>query len=126
MDKTILFTDKAPAPIGPYSQGVSAAGMLYLSGQIALHPETGVLETDNIDAETHRVMLNIKALLEAKSLSFNNVIKTSIFLKNMDDFAKVNAVYGSYFQGDFPARETVQVSRLPKDVNVEISMIAAL
>ena len=126
MDKTILFTDKAPAPIGPYSQGVSAAGMLYLSGQIALHPETGVLETDNIDAETHRVMLNIKALLEAKSLSFNNVIKTSIFLKNMDDFAKVNAVYGSYFQGDFPARETVQVSRLPKEVNVESSMIAAL
>jgi 2-iminobutanoate/2-iminopropanoate deaminase len=126
MEKSILFTDKAPAPIGPYSQGVAAAGMLYLSGQIALHPETGVLEIDNIDAETHRVMLNIKALLDAKALSFNNVIKSTIFLKNMDDFAKVNAVYGSYFQGDFPARETVQVSRLPKDVNVEISMIAAL
>jgi len=126
MEKSILFTDKAPAPIGPYSQGVASGGILYLSGQIALHPETGVLEIDNIEQETHRVMQNIKALLEAKSLSFQNVIKTTIFLKDMDDFAKVNAVYGSYFQGDYPARETVQVSRLPKDVHVEISMMAAL
>jgi len=126
MRKKIVFTEQAPAPIGPYSQGVISGGILYLSGQIALNPATGELETDTIENETHRVMQNILALLETQSLGFQDVVKTTIFLKDMNDFAKVNAVYGSYFQGDYPARETVQVSRLPKDVQVEISMMAAL
>lgn len=124
MEKKIIFTDKAPAPIGPYSQGVQAGNFLFLSGQIALHPETGLLVQDSIEAETTRVMENIAALLQAAGAGWHQVVKTTIFLKDMDDFARVNAVYGSFFTGDFPARETVQVARLPKDVRVEISVTA--
>lgn len=124
MDKKIIYTEKAPAPIGPYSQGVRTGNMIFLSGQIAIHPETGVIIQDSIEAETGQVMKNIQALLETEGCNFSNIIKTSIFLKDMDDFARVNAVYGSFFESDFPARETVQVARLPKDVRVEISVIA--
>lgn len=124
MSKKIIFTKDAPAPIGPYSQAVIAGGMVYLSGQIALHPETGNLVNDSLESETHQVMKNIKSLLTASGSDFSKVIKTSIFLKDMNHFAAVNAVYGSYFSGDFPARETIEVARLPKDVQVEISMIA--
>lgn len=124
MDKKIIFTEKAPAPIGPYSQGVRAGNMLFLSGQIAINPETGTIIQDSIEAETGQVMKNILALLETEGCNFSNIIKTSIFLKDMDDFGKVNGVYGSFFEKDFPARETVQVARLPKDVRVEISVIA--
>lgn len=122
--KKIIHTTQAPAPIGPYSQAVQAGGFLFVSGQIPINPASGELILDNIEQETHQVMANIKAILEVAGLDFANIVKTSIFLKNMDDFAKVNAVYGEYFTADFPARETVQVSRLPKDVNVEISVIA--
>ncbi len=124
MDKKIIFTEKAPAPIGPYSQGVRTGNMLFLSGQIAINPETGTIIQDSIEAETGQVMKNILALLETEGCNFSNIIKTSIFLKDMDDFAKVNGVYGAFFEKDFPARETVQVARLPKDVRVEISVIA--
>lgn len=124
MDKKIIFTEKAPAPIGPYSQGVRTGNMLFLSGQIAINPETGAIIQDSIEAETAQVMKNILALLETEGCNYSNIIKTSIFLKDMDDFAKVNGVYGSFFEKDFPARETVQVARLPKDVRVEISVIA--
>lgn len=123
--KKIIFTEKAPAPIGPYSQAVVAGNMLYTSGQIALHPETGELITSDIETETKQVMENMKAVLDAAGTSFENVIKSTIFISNMDDFAKINGVYGSYFnESSAPARETVQVARLPKNVNVEISMIA--
>jgi len=125
--KKIIFTDKAPAPIGPYSQAVSAGNMLYTSGQIALHPETGELITSDIEAETKQVMENMKAVLDAAGTNFGNVIKATIFISNMDDFARINTVYGSYFdEANAPARETVQVAKLPKNVNVEISMIALL
>lgn len=123
--KKIIFTEKAPAPIGPYSQAVVAGNMLYTSGQIALHPETGELITSDIETETKQVMENMKAVLEAAGTSFENVIKATIFISNMDDFAKINGIYGSYFdEANAPARETVQVAKLPKNVNVEISMIA--
>ena len=123
--KKIIFTEKAPAPIGPYSQAVVAGNVLYTSGQIALHPETGELITSDIETETKQVMENMKAVLDAAGTSFENVIKSTIFISNMDDFAKINGVYGSYFnESSAPARETVQVARLPKNVNVEISMIA--
>ncbi len=124
--KKIIHTTQAPAPIGPYSQAVRAGGFLFVSGQIPINPQSGDLIMDSIENETHQVMANIKAILQVEGLGFPNIVKTSIFLKNMDDFAKVNATYGEYFSGDFPARETVQVSRLPKDVNVEISVIAVL
>ncbi|OYQ33109.1 reactive intermediate/imine deaminase [Flavobacterium cyanobacteriorum] len=124
--KKIIFTDKAPAPIGPYSQAVLSGNTLYTSGQIALHPETGVLITTDIETETKQVMENMKAVLEAAGMDFENVIKATIFISNMDDFARINSIYGSYFnEKTAPARETVQVARLPKSVNVEISMIAA-
>lgn len=124
--KKIIFTDKAPAPIGPYSQAVLSGNTLYTSGQIALHPETGELITTDIETETKQVMENMKAVLEAAGMDFENVIKATIFISNMDDFARINSVYGSYFnEKTAPARETVQVARLPKSVNVEISMIAA-
>lgn len=122
--KKIINTSKAPAPIGPYSQAVSFNGMLFISGQIAINSESGELVMDDIETEAHQVMKNLQAILEEAGMSFDNVIKTSIFLKSMGDFSKVNGVYGSYFSGDFPARETVEVSVLPKHVNVEISMIA--
>jgi 2-iminobutanoate/2-iminopropanoate deaminase len=122
----IIHSPEAPAPIGPYSQAVRAGDFLYCSGQIAIDPGTGQLVQDDIEAETHRVMKNIGALLGAAGADFSQVVKTSIFLKDMNDFARVNAVYGSYFSGDFPARETVQVSVLPRNVNVEISVTAFL
>ncbi|KAF2519240.1 RidA family protein [Flavobacterium salilacus subsp. salilacus] len=125
--KKIIFTDKAPAPIGPYNQAVLTGNMLYTSGQIALHPETGELITSDIETETKQVMENMKAVLEAAGMGFDNVIKTTIFISDMNDFAKINGVYGAYFNEETaPARETVQVACLPKNVNVEISMIAAL
>lgn len=122
--KEILHTTQAPAPIGPYSQGVKVGNFHFLSGMIAINPESGELVLDSIESETHQVMNNIGALLQSAGLTFQNVVKTSIFLSDMNDFAKVNAIYGTYFTSDYPARETVQVSRLPKDVNVEISVIS--
>lgn len=125
MDKIIIQSDQAPAPIGPYSQAVKAGNFLFASGQIALDPKTGALVTGTIETETHQVMKNIEVVLAEAGLEFTNVVKTTIFLMDMNDFTKVNAVYGSYFKNNFPARETVQVSGLPKGVNVEISVVAA-
>lgn len=122
--KEIIFTPNAPAPIGPYSQAVRVGGTCYLSGQIAMDPATGDLMIDDLDTETHQVMKNIKELLAACGLGFEHVVKTSIFLQNMGDFAQINEIYGSYFEKDFPARETIEVAGLPKGVNVEISLIA--
>ena len=123
--KKIIHTPHAPAPIGPYSQAVLLNGILYCSGQIAIDPLTSRLITGAIENETHQVMKNIKALLTAAGMDFSHIIKSSIFISDMNNFAKINEVYGSYFSKDFPARETVQVSRLPKDVNIEISVIAS-
>lgn len=123
--KKIIFTDKAPAPIGPYNQGVLVGSTLYTSGQIALNPSTMELVLDDIETETKQVMENMKAVLEATDMTFENVVKATIFIMNMGDFARINSVYGSYFdEKTAPARETVQVACLPKNVNVEISMIA--
>jgi 2-iminobutanoate/2-iminopropanoate deaminase len=124
MEKKIILTNNAPAPIGPYSQAVFFNGILYASGQIAINPETGDLVTDTIENETHQVMHNVKAILNAAELDFSNIIKTSIFLTDMGQFGKVNEIYGSYFTDNPPARETIQVAALPKGVNVEISVIA--
>ena len=124
MSKTIVNTSNAPAPIGPYSQAVKAGGFLFLSGQVAIIPGTSDLKNENITEETRQVMENLKAVLDEAGLSFKDVVKTTIFLKEMSSFAEVNAEYGNYFETDFPARETVAVKTLPKDVNVEISMIA--
>lgn len=125
--KQIIFTEKAPAPIGPYNQAVLTGNTLYTSGQIAINPVTGELVTDTIEAETKQVMENMKAVLEAAGMTFDNVVKTSIFIMNMGDFGTINTVYGSYFnKKTAPARETVQVACLPKNVNVEISMVAVL
>ncbi|MBP6550057.1 MAG: RidA family protein [Flavobacterium sp.] len=125
--KNIIFTENAPAPIGPYNQAVLVGNTLYTSGQIAINPKTGELVTANIEAETKQVMENMKAVLEAAGMTFENVVKTSIFIMNMGDFGTINTVYGSYFnEKTAPARETVQVACLPKNVNVEISMIAVL
>ena len=125
MNKQIINTTDAPAPIGPYSQAVKAGSLLFISGQIALKPGTAELITGNIKEETEMVMQNLQAILETAGLGFANVIKTTIFLKEMASFAPVNEVYGKFFESDFPARETVAVKELPKDVNVEISMIAS-
>lgn len=123
--KTIITTSKAPAPIGPYSQAVLSGNILYTSGQIAFNPETMALVLDDIKTETKQVMENMKAVLTEAGMTFENVVKTSIFISDMNNFSQINEVYGSYFNEDTaPARETVQVARLPKDVNVEISMIA--
>jgi 2-iminobutanoate/2-iminopropanoate deaminase len=123
--KKIIYTDKAPAPIGPYNQAVLVGNTLYTSGQIALNPSTMELVLDTIEIETKQVMENMKAVLEAAEMTFENVVKTSIFIMDMNDFAKINTVYGSYFdEKTAPARETVQVAGLPKGVNVEISMLA--
>ena len=124
MPKEVINTDKAPTPIGPYSQAVRANGMVFLSGQVAFVPSTGELELSNLESETHQVMKNIQSVLDEAKISFEHVIKTTIFLSDMSLFAEVNAVYGTYFKGDFPARETVAVKGLPRGVNVEISMIA--
>lgn len=123
--KNTINTTKAPQAIGPYSQAVSINNLLFISGQIPINPETGELVQGGVGEETHQVMKNLKAILEQAGASFSTAVKTSIFLKNMDDFSLVNEIYASYFEeGNYPARETVQVSKLPKDVNVEISMIA--
>lgn len=124
MAKKIIQTDNAPAPIGPYSQAVAAGNMLFISGQVALVPATGELNNPDIPTETGQVMENLKAILTAASADFSHVVKTTIFLSDMSLFAQVNEVYGRYFDADFPARETVAVKGLPKNVNVEISMIA--
>lgn len=123
--KKIITTLEAPAPIGPYNQAVLTGNTLYTSGQIAINPETSELVLDDIKTETTQVMKNLKAVLNAADMTFENVIKSSIFISNMDDFANINDVYGSYFNdATAPARETVQVAKLPKNVNVEISVIA--
>lgn len=123
--KKIIYTENAPAPIGPYNQAVLVGNTLYTSGQIALNPKTMELVLDDIETETKQVMENMKAVLAAADMTFENVIKTSIFIMNMDDFTRINSVYGSYFdEATAPARETVQVACLPKNVNIEISMIA--
>lgn len=123
-NKKIIHTAAAPAPIGPYSQGVKKGNMLFVSGQIALDPLTQELVGSNIEAETQQVMQNLKAVLNAAGMDFSAVIKTSIFLSDMSLFPKVNEIYGQYFTGEFPARETVAVKGLPKNVNVEISAVA--
>jgi len=125
MEKKIIKTDKAPAPIGPYSQAVWAGDLLFISGQIALNPSTNELLVTNTVEETHQVMKNIGAILEAAELDFNHIIKATIFLSDMSLFNDVNTAYGSYFTENFPARETVAVKGLPKNVNVEISIIAS-
>jgi 2-iminobutanoate/2-iminopropanoate deaminase len=126
MHKKIIQTVEAPAPIGPYNQAVLVNNTLYASGQIAIDAATGQLVTENITAETHLVMKNLKAILTAAGMGFQNVVKCTIFIKNMDDFAAINEVYGQYFTEMPPARETVEVARLPKNVNVEISCIAVV
>ncbi len=125
MAKKIINTNNAPAPIGPYSQAVMTGNLLFMSGQIALKPGTGELATADIIEETHQVMQNIKAVLAEAGMDFSNVVKTTIFLSDMNLFGQVNEIYGKYFEGDFPARETLAVKGLPKNVNVEISMTAA-
>ena len=124
MSKQIIFTSEAPAPIGPYSQAVKAGNTLYVSGQIALDAESGEMINANITEETHQVMKNMDAVLQAAGMNFDQVVKCSIFVKDMGQFATINEAYGMYFKQDPPARETVEVARLPKDVNVEISCIA--
>ena len=124
MEKEIITTAFAPAPIGPYNQAVLSGNMLFISGQICIDSASGNLKNADLQEETHQVMRNLKAILQQTGMNFSNVVKTTIFLTDMDRFAEVNEVYGSYFQANFPARETVQVSALPKFVNVEISMIA--
>ena len=124
MDKIIINTPDAPAPIGPYNQSVLAGNLFFISGQICLDPKTGELINGDIKEETTQVMKNLQAILHEAGMQFNRVVKTTIFLTDRKQFAEVNEVYGSFFNGDYPARETVEVSALPKFVNVEISMIA--
>lgn len=124
MAKQIINTPDAPAPIGPYNQAIKTGNMLFISGQVALIPGTGELVSGSVADEAHRVMQNLQAILSAAGMNFSQVVKTTIFLSDMNLFAAVNEVYGSYFSGDYPARETVAVKGLPKNVNVEISMIA--
>lgn len=120
-----INTPNAPAAIGPYSHAVVVNGMVYISGQVAMNPDTKEIVSSGVADETHQVMKNLEAILKEVGTSFDKVIKATIFLQNMDDFPTVNEVYGSYLtEGKFPARETVQVARLPRNVNVEISMIA--
>jgi 2-iminobutanoate/2-iminopropanoate deaminase len=126
MSRTIINTSNAPAPIGPYSQAVKTGNLLFISGQVALKPGTNDLAMGDIMEEAHQVMHNLKAILSEAGMSFDNVVKTTIFLSDMGLFTDVNEVYGKYFNGSFPARETVAVKTLPKNVNVEISMIAAV
>ena len=124
MEKKIINTKEAPAPIGPYSQAVQTGSLLFVSGQVAIDPKTGELDNANINAEAQRVMMNLQTLLHEAQMDFSNVIKTTIFLSDMSLFAQVNEVYSGYFTGDYPARETVAVKGLPKNANVEISVIA--
>jgi 2-iminobutanoate/2-iminopropanoate deaminase len=126
MSKTIISTSNAPAPIGPYSQAVLTENMLFISGQVCIDPATGGLKNKDVHEETHQVMHNLKAILQQANMDFANVVKTTIYLTDMNRFSEINEIYGKYFDGNsnFPARETVQVSALPRFVNVEISMIA--
>lgn len=124
MSKEVIYSSKAPEPIGPYSQAIMAGNTLFVSGQIPIDSATGNIITGDISAETQQVMKNLKAVLDAAGMDFMNVVKCSIFLNDMNNFPKVNEAYGQYFKTNPPARETVEVSRLPKDVNVEISCIA--
>jgi 2-iminobutanoate/2-iminopropanoate deaminase len=126
MEKRIIVTPEAPEPIGPYNQAVMAGNLLFISGQVAINPKNGAIEAKDIFEETHQVMHNLRAVLHASGLDFKNVVKTTIFLTDMTLFTSVNEVYGKYFNGEFPARETVAVRGLPKNVNVEISMIAVI
>ena len=126
MSKEIIQTSKVPTPIGPYSQAVIANGFLFASGQVAFNPTTGELVLTDIQAETRQVMENIKAILEEAKLSFAHVVKTTILLSDMQLFAQVNEVYGSYFTANFPARETVAVKTLPRNVNIEVSITAVI
>ena len=123
--KEIIKTNDAPAPIGAYNQAILSGGTLYISGQIAINPVNNELEQENIEEETEQVMRNLKAILKAAGMDFNNVVKSSIFISDMNNFSRINAVYSKYFEeATAPARETVEVANLPKFVNVEISMIA--
>lgn len=124
MKKIVINTVEAPTPIGPYSQAILCDNTLYLSGQVCIDPATGELKNQDIQQETHQVMQNLQAVLRAANMQFSDVVKTCIFITDMNGFAAINEVYSQYFSTDFPARETVQVSALPKFVNVEISMIA--
>jgi len=124
MSKTIITTSNGPAPIGPYSQAVQTGNMLFVSGQVCIDPITGNLKNKDIQEETHQVMHNLKAILQEAGMDFSHVVKTTIFITDMHQFGEINTVYGKYFDREFPARETVQVSALPRFVNVEISMIA--
>jgi len=124
MGKKIIYTSKAPEPIGPYSQAVQFGNTLFTSGQIALDSKSGLLVNENINSETHQVMKNLKEVLNEAGFDFKDIVKTSIFLSDMGLFAEVNTIYASYFEKDFPARETIQAAGLPKAVNVEISVIA--
>lgn len=124
MEKKIINTANAPAPIGPYNQAVVVNGTIYISGQICIDPSTGNLKNKDIQEETHQVMQNLRNILHDAGMNFSNVVKTTIFITDMHQFGEINEVYGKYFDSNFPARETVQVSALPKFVNIEISMIA--
>ncbi|MDN3593997.1 Rid family detoxifying hydrolase [Zunongwangia endophytica] len=127
MKKQIIKTEKAPAPIGPYNQAVKTGNMIFISGQIAINPVTGNLETSDLESETKMVMANLQAILDEAGCTFENVIKTSIFISDMNNFSKINEIYGTYFEAKTaPARETVEVANLPKFVNVEISAIAVV
>jgi len=126
MDKTVITTDRAPAAIGPYSQAVRVGDFLFTAGQIPLNPQTGELVTGDISTQAEQVMENLKAILTAACCTFADVVKTTIFVANMDDFAAINAVYSRYFSTDPPARSTVQAARLPKDAGLEIEMVAWL
>ena len=124
MSKSVVYSENAPEPIGPYSQAIQAGNILFVSGQIAIQRTTGKIITTTVEEETNQVMENLGAVLKAAGMNFSNVVKTSIFLKDMNNFPLVNDIYGRFFTQDPPARETVEVARLPKDVNVEISCIA--
>ena len=124
MGKKIIITNSAPAPIGPYNQAIETGNMLFISGQVCIDPVTNQLKNKDLQEETHQVMHNLKAILEKAGMDFENVVKTTIFITDMNRFSEMNEVYAKYFSNNFPARETVQVSALPKFVNVEISMIA--
>ena len=124
IQKKIITTDKAPKALGPYSAGVAAGNLIFTAGQLGIVPETGEPASDEIKGQTRQSLLNISAILEAAGTDLKNVVKTTVFLRDMNDFAAVNEIYGSFFTKETPARETVQVARLPKDVNVEISVIA--
>src|SRR6266851_1575916 len=124
--KEAVHTDRGPKPIGPYSQGIKAGGFLFLSGQVALHPQSGEMIGNDVRQQTERALENVKGIVEAAGSNLNHVVKTTVFLKDMNDFPAMNEVYGKYFQSVPPARSTVQVARLPKDALVEIEVIAAL